>query len=293
MIKKLLTSTALCVIFFGSAQQLTNSGFENWTSGNPDGWGSFDEMLTNLGLPGSTLETQVSPGNSGTSACQLKTQNIPLVGDFPGVINSGSISLGAQVDFGLSPYTGMPTDYTFTYKFSPVSGDTAGTQVIFTKWNTATNMRDTIGYGGDYIVGAASSFTLRSIPITWIVPGTAPDSVSMIFVSSVGAIAQVNTTLTIDDVNMVLPLGITEPFMFNEVIAFPNPATDVVNFSSKNQETSSVEIFDFSGKRVAEANFQNGKVSFNTTELLNGVYMYRISDSEGSELKVGKFSVSK
>ena len=89
MIKQLLTAAAICVTAILPAQQLNNSGFENWTSGNPDSWGSFDQML---GM-GTTLETQVSPGNSGASACQLQTQNVPFVGLLPGVIASGSITL--------------------------------------------------------------------------------------------------------------------------------------------------------------------------------------------------------
>ena len=143
-IKKLLTISILSFSVFGTAQQLSNNGFENWTSGNPNNWGSFDEMLSGLGLPGTTLETQVSPGNSGTLACQLKTQTVVLIGqDLPGVINSAPITYSSQVDFGLSPYSGTPTDYTFYYKFSPVSGDTAATQVIFTKWNTGRSEEHT------------------------------------------------------------------------------------------------------------------------------------------------------
>jgi hypothetical protein len=294
MIKRLLTISMLSVSLFGTAQQLPNNGFENWTSGNPNSWGSFDEMLSGLGVTGTTLETQVSPGNSGTSACQLMTQTVLLLQTtVPGVINSGPITYGSQVDFALSPYSGTPTDYTFSYKFSPVSGDTAGTQVVFTKWNSATNTRDTIAYGGDLIVGAANNFTLRSVPITWLVTGVAPDSVSMIFLSSAGFVAQPNTKFIVDDVNMVFPLGITEPFMLNDIAVFPNPATDIVNFSSKNHAASLVEIFDFSGKLVISQEIENGNSSVNTTAFAPGVYMYRIMDVNGNEIKSSKFSVAK
>lgn len=294
MIKRLLTFTMLSVSLFASAQQLSNNGFENWTAGNPNNWGSFDEMLTGLGVTGTTLETQVSPGNSGTSACQLMTQTVLLLQTtVPGVINSGPITYGAQVDFALTPYSGTPSDYTFYYKFSPVSGDTAGTQVVFTKWNTGTNSRDTIAYGGDLIVGAANNFTLRSVPITWLVTGVAPDSISMIFLSSAGFVAQPNTKFIVDDVNMVFPLGITEPFMLNEISVYPNPATDLVNFSTKNPSAANVDVFDFSGKRVASQSLENGTSSVNTSNYAAGVYLYRILDENGKELKSSKFSVAK
>ena len=297
----LLIVSFLSIAIFGSSQQLPNAGFENWSSGSPNGWGNADDMLGGSGLvSGTTLETQVSPGNSGNSACKLQTQsvNLLLIGAItvPGIVNSGTLSLdlasGAPV-FGRIPFTAMPTDFTFFYKYAPVNGDTAAVLCYFTKWNTATNSRDTIGGGGTFINGTVSSFTQMSVPITWLTGAPSPDSVQMFFISSAGVAPQINTSLIIDDVNMVLPIGVSESYKSNDISIYPNPATDVVNFSSKNDQPVSVDIFDFVGKKVASQSFKNGKVSFSVSELPSGVYMYTILDSEGLEVKSGKFSVSK
>ncbi|MFN5183203.1 MAG: T9SS type A sorting domain-containing protein [Bacteroidota bacterium] len=299
MIKNLLTTVLTSAVIVVSAQQLPNSGFENWTSGNPTGWGSADDMLSSTGLiSGTTLETQVSPGNSGSSACELKTQTVTLllVGSFdvPGIVNSGPLTLdlaSGAPSFGRIPYTAMPSGYSFYYKYAPVNGDTAATICYFTKWNSSTNSRDTVGGGGTLINGTTSGFTMLTVPITWA-GTTAPDSVQMFFLSSAGAAPQINTSLIIDDINMIVPIGMNEqvsvPFS-----VFPNPATDHVNIVCKDNRASKVEVYDFTGKRVAFDNFVDSKVRVNTESLPGGVYIYRVIDSNGKELRSSKFSVAK
>jgi hypothetical protein len=288
MIKQLLTATFFSAAAIMSAQQLTNSGFENWTAGNPDNWGSFDQML---GF-GTTLETQVTPGNSGASACQLQTQNVPFVGILPGVISSGPIvTSGTSILVKGAPFTGTPTDYTFYYKFTPVGTDTAGTEAIFTKWNTTTNMRDTIAYGFAGITAATSTFTLGSVPILWFGVGT-PDSVTVVFISSATSAPQVNTTFIIDDVTMVYPLGIAEPFMGTYNV-YPNPSNDHVTISCRDEKAVKAVIYDLTGREVANGSFADSKVKFNTSALPEGLYIYRVTDENGIEMKNGKITIAR
>src|ERR1700752_453564 len=132
MIKQLLSALALTTLLSVNAQQLQNSSFENWTNGNPNNWGSFDELLTALGLPGTTLETQVSPGQIGSSAVQLKSQSIGGPDPTPGLISSGPMTTSNL--YG-APFATRPGSFSFYYKFSPVGGDTAVVSTTFTKWN--------------------------------------------------------------------------------------------------------------------------------------------------------------
>ena len=257
--KKTLLIVAMLTAVVMAKAQIPNAGFENWTTGNPNSWGTFDNLLTGLGVTGTTLETQVSPGHSGTSACQLKSQTIAALGQIlPGLICSGPVTYGTGVSLGAMPYNQNPTAYDFWYKFTPVNGDTALTQVLFTKWNTGTNSRDTIGGAYSYIIGAQATFTNMSLPITWIGAG-APDSIQMVFISSAGT-AQANTTLIVDDINMSLVTGIKEPFMLNNYSVFPNPASNVINFVTKDDKASKVQIYDLTGRMVAEEKFQDKKV---------------------------------
>ena len=295
MIKKLLLTTMLCASAFGFSQQLTNSGFENWTSGNPNNWGSLDAMLTANGVSGTTLETQVSPGHSGTSACQLKTQTIAaLAKNLPGVICSGPITLGGStINYGGIPYNFNPTGYTFFYKFAPAGVDTAGTETVFTKWNTGTNSRDTLGIGALLFTTTTASFTQATVTINWLLSGT-PDSCTMIFISSVGKTPQVNTTFIIDDVNMAgVAAGISQPFMLNAYSVYPNPATDVLNIVTKNERAAKVQIYDAIGRLIDVVPFENNKAQVNTQAYNTGFYIYRIVDAQNAQLTSSRFSVAK
>ena len=299
MIKKLLSCAFISTAIVVSAQQIPNSGFEAWSSGNPTGWGSVDEMLSSTGLvSGTTLESQVSPGNSGSSACELKTQtvNLLLIGsiDAPGIVNTGSLVLdlasGAPT-FGRIPYSAMPSAYSFYYKYAPVNGDTAATICYFTKWNSATNSRDTVGGGGTFINGTTSAFTMMTIPITWA-GTTAPDSVQLFFISSAGAAPQVNTSLIIDDINMIVPIGMNEndAAIFN---VFPNPAIDVLNIVGTNNKAAKVEVYDITGKLVSTDSFIGNKAKINTENFPGGLYIYKVYDAQGLEIKSNRFNVAK
>lgn len=293
MKKQLLSLSAICLTFFAFSQQLPNNGFELWQAGNPSNWASYDQVLSGLGIPGTTLESQVSPGSSGASACQLKTQSVPFVGDLSGIVTNGSLTWnGTSIDILGSPYTQNPVGYTFFYKYAPVNSDTAFTQVFFTKWNTVSNSRDTIGYGADIFTAAQSTFLQASLVIGWLPLSGAPDSVSMFFGSSAGA-PQVNTTFIVDDVNMTFPLGVSESFMFNTFVSFPNPATTEFNLTAKDEKAAIVKFYDITGRLVGKTNFTDKKATINTSQFENGIYMYTILDTDNTELKTGKFEVSK
>ncbi|MBC7864798.1 MAG: T9SS type A sorting domain-containing protein, partial [Bacteroidia bacterium] len=261
MKKSLLTLSLLAASFFGFSQQMANAGFENWTSGNPNNWGSFDAMLTSFGAS-TTLETQVSPGNSGSSAAQLQTQLVALVATtLPGVISSGPITYAGGIDIKGSPYTQNPSSFDFYCKYAPVNGDTALAQAVFTSWNGTS--RDTLGFAGTYIIGAQATFLQVNCPITWLLGG-APDTVSMVFISSSGTTPQANTTLTIDDVNMNLVTGVKEPFMLNTYSVYPNPAVNELNIVSKDQKAVKANIYDVTGRMIQTVDFVNGKAKLNT-----------------------------
>jgi hypothetical protein len=300
MVKKLLTIASIVASTGIFAQQLQNSGFETWASGSPSGWGTADDMLAGTGLAsGTTLETQVSPGNSGSSACQLQTQSVSLlfIGNFdvPGIINSAPITLNltsGSINFDFAPYTSIPTSYSFYYKFSPVNGDTAASICYFTKWNTTTNLRDTIGYGGTLILNSAAAFTQMSVPITWL-SQNAPDSIQMLFFSSAGAVAQINTTLTIDDVNMQIPQGINNQEIEKAFNIYPNPASSSITIYSKTENKGFIEVFDLTGRNVGTFEMDSYKKIINLENFENGLYVYKVIDSNKRILHTGKFSVSK
>ncbi|WP_298542382.1 T9SS type A sorting domain-containing protein [uncultured Aquimarina sp.] len=66
---------------------------------------------------------------------------------------------------------------------------------------------------------------------------------------------------------------------------FPNPASDVLNFrGSKNQEISSLELFDLQGKRVRSQLVDVNSPSMDVKNLNTGLYIVQILMKDGSSL---------
>ena len=74
-------------------------------------------------------------------------------------------------------------------------------------------------------------------------------------------------------------IGIQPALEIKAPQVYPNPFKD--EFFVKNVESGAYEIYDFSGRRVANGNLTDGKV--NASSLLKGVYMVKIINTNGTE----------
>lgn len=76
---------------------------------------------------------------------------------------------------------------------------------------------------------------------------------------------------------------------------YPNPATTVVNFDfQKNYDKGySMQIFNFLGRKMYEANNIPQRTTLNLSEFNLGVYIYQLRDKTGKLVESGKFQVSK
>jgi len=79
----------------------------------------------------------------------------------------------------------------------------------------------------------------------------------------------------------------TESFIASQFTVSPNPATDVINVSGKNNSTiSAVSLTDINGRVVKQTSFNNiAKIEMNISDLSAGVYMMNIKSSEGEATK--------
>ena len=79
----------------------------------------------------------------------------------------------------------------------------------------------------------------------------------------------------------------------DDVLVYPNPTSDNLNFKSNNPATaiSGIELIDITGRTVfTKSNISNSNVEINTTELNSGIYLGKITLENGQEV-VKKFSV--
>jgi hypothetical protein len=93
--------------------------------------------------------------------------------------------------------------------------------------------------------------------------------------------------------------GRVEVAPLSDVSVSPNPARDIVMFTFKtvNQATTTLEIFDMSGRKVADVysgTVEAGaayQVSFDTEALATGIYTYRFTN--GSDVQIKRLIINK
>ena len=76
---------------------------------------------------------------------------------------------------------------------------------------------------------------------------------------------------------------------------YPNPAVSFINFEfTKNYDNSySLEIFNFLGKKVEDLKISEQKITVSLTDFYRGVYIFQLRDKQGSIIESGKFQVVK
>lgn len=296
MIKKLLSAALLTCALASQAQQVQNPGFESWTSGNPDNWGSFSQMLVGLGLPNPGLETQTTTKNSGTYAVLLETKNVVALGQvIPGVVNTGPITYDLtnnKVVIGYQAYASQPASFSFYAMYTPSGTDTAFGQAIFTKWNTGTGQRDTLAFGG-VLLNAMASYSQVTVPITWLISAV-PDSIQMTFSSSTSGTPPAGSQLFVDDVNMVLTTGVQSMNAngtFTNV--YPNPAVNYITFATFDEKAKYAQVYDLTGRNVAMVELTGKVTKTDISSFESGMYIYVITDAQGNKLNTAKFNVAK
>lgn len=76
---------------------------------------------------------------------------------------------------------------------------------------------------------------------------------------------------------------------------YPNPATTFVNFDVQKASDRgySIQVFNFLGRKMFEANNVSQSTRLNLTDFNRGVYIYQLRDRSGKVVESGKFQVSK
>lgn len=105
----------------------------------------------------------------------------------------------------------------------------------------------------------------------------------------------VNTTDNAGCANVSLQfnVGVEELTKAAETLnVYPNPASDVVNFSIDYNKAASVKMMDITGRVIETVNFDMNNASVDVRNYNAGIYMYQVLDNEGQVIKAGKVSVN-
>ncbi|HVA98518.1 MAG TPA: T9SS type A sorting domain-containing protein [Bacteroidia bacterium] len=78
----------------------------------------------------------------------------------------------------------------------------------------------------------------------------------------------------------------------NNVLVYPNPAKDEINFTVAGSTPSSVVIYDITGRTMITQSLTNSSTNtINTSSLKDGFYIYKLLDKNAVPFSEGKFSV--
>ncbi len=177
--------------------------------------------------------------------------------------------------------------------FSPPFNLQAGEQVTVSFWTrcgTTRSLRLTVG-NANSIVGQttqiwANPALLATTYAQQIAPAwTAPTAGIYYFAFNDISAASAVATLRIDTTNFTSVLG-TNDFLSSKFSVFPNPTTNVINFSNdQNAVVSTVELADLNGRVIksVKVNATEGQIS--VSDLATGMYMMKITTDQGVAVK--------
>lgn len=194
----------LFLLFFSKlmivqAQDIQNSGFENWTTiqyfEDPNGYTTTNYFTYFAGSEPNVIKT--TDAVSGSFAIHMETV------DTPDGIYEGAAFIGQPENdtfMGGIPYDERPDSLTGYAKFDVAATDTAYVAAIFKKFGAP------IGVTFVQFYGEQGEYQYFSAPVEWLVPIISPDTMAIALISSsIFSEPMTGSSLTVDMVSLVGP----------------------------------------------------------------------------------------
>lgn len=256
--------------------QVPNGGFEQWADSGtyqyPVGWITFNAITALAGADPSC--EQSSPGVMGSYYATVTTRNTAF-GLFQGILTTGDAATGTA---GF-PFASRPATFTGKWQYEIQPQDTGMVVVYLTKWNTATQISDSVGGGAVQLTGSLSGWSDMVIPIAYFNSAT-PDTAYIVIASSTNNAVE-GSFVKVDDLGFGVVSGIDEAAVTPEVIKlFPSPATDVFTVSAE-RPLRQVNVLDMTGRTVLEQAANRAQLTLNIADLRAGRYLVQVQFADG------------
>lgn len=301
--KRLFTLLSSVLLTSAAFAQIPNPSFENWTTSgtahNATGWGNLNANTGTFGVY--TCDSGMITPPDGMAFIKLtsKTVTIPIPPTSPttfvapGVAFTGSITV-VPSPFSYSFSGGFPNTtrpQSLKGKFQHMGGDLTDHGRIVTvlsKWNTATNKRDTVAISDTTLTGMAMSWSDFTFPLTYK-KGIFPDSAAILLSSS--AVTPVaGSYLWVDNLSFFGSVASVNPFNnpAHSAVIYPNPASGTANvaFYSSNGTDVTFCLYDISGKMIKSITSHtvrgNNDISIDLKGCAQGMYIVKIIDESGT-----------
>ncbi|MBO4646133.1 MAG: T9SS type A sorting domain-containing protein [Bacteroidales bacterium] len=298
-----------------NAQEVPNSGFENWTDEHTaTSWNSTFDAEVPFNYNGMDVTVHINydaarrsdDSHSGNYAVQLVTQQANVTANIygmemtvytltlPGMIQLGELdtenlsnidleNVGDFGDFNLTDYvyggipcTQIPTKLKAWVKFQAVN-DTMRLGVLATRWNNG--QREVVARGDFLSSQAYSQYVQLEAPVNVLIEGATPDTLNIFFCSA-GASCDSATTLWVDDMELVF--GENNIYEVSSLPMFqvgPNPSSDKIYVNTLENSEYAVALFDMNGRMVYEATGLEGKSTIDVSCFAKGVYTLKVKQN--------------
>lgn len=265
--KKIYSLFVLSLLFFNAhAQQIPNSGFENWQTvtyhttsyEEPEPW-VVGDFCASIGGKDTcqVYATKSSDANSGTYAMAVNSENgFPIAG------------LLDYADFG----SHFPNSFEIMAKADLFTGDVLKVAVYFHNGTMFSDNPDVVGYGEAFSSQSLSSYTKLEGNILFP-PNATYENVSL-FVSFEKSEFSSGSTAIVDDFAFVYNVtGITNTTVSNKVLS----ATVLNDELTFLEEVSAYEILNVSGQTV----LSGASRVVDVAGLPNGLYFVKAVKTDG------------
>lgn len=184
--------------------------------------------------------------------------------------------------------TAVSNNWLFTAPFSLQANEA----VTITFWIRSTTVRSLRLTVGNEAVQAAQTTQLwantafnNTTYTQFTANYTAPATGIYYFGFNDISTAQPTATLRLDSINFTSVLG-TNDYLASKFSVYPNPSTNVINFSNEaNAVVSTIEMADLNGRVVKTANVNATEGEVSISDLAAGIYMMTISTDQGVAVK--------
>jgi hypothetical protein len=278
----LFTLLQLLRVCSSAQAQVNNCGFEQLNQDNSISyWGNIISIPSYIDSAGN-LQSDSVVWNQNPLFCTPDAHNglgaMEIRNGYDYTINESIAgnAFGMADSFFTTPFIPIqshPIDFSFYYKFYPVTNDTA--YAFLTLLDSWLNP---VGEAQVLISDSATTYTLASAPITYIGAGANAAKIRIEFGTNYAAhghVAGFGTRLLVDDVNFTTVTGIQSTNKTNDLDIAPNPVQNELTIDIAGRNTTG--IYSLSGQKLATF-FDQSKID--VSGLTTGTYLIHITTPE-------------
>jgi hypothetical protein len=296
--KKVFTIISIISISASAAfaQALPNNGFETWTVNPtpaydlPTSWNTLNSVTGGFGIITCFKAAAVGDFHTGAAALKLVTKTVAgrVVN---GIATTGTIDPLKQSISGGIAYTGRPDSIVGYYKYTPANTDNGFVQMILTGAGGDT---DTVGIATFNTPNTAVAAYVRfAAPFVYKSANAVAKSLCIISSSASATVQFENSTLFVDDLDLITkPTGVKQLKSVNVTVG-PNPTHDFVTVKNPEMANATLVIYDVTGRTMTQQLITNKSTTIYLNEYKNGMYFYSVSTVAGNLIKSGKIIVQK